>query len=135
MVLKPEFGPDQNFIQNLFCRIPHQGPTTNHQLLPCRLFIKAGKGKKDRYVVLPDKLALLLQEYFKAYPVQYWFVESTDGGPYSARSIQAVFHRALEKAKVEAYAMLLRRYAAMPLRCHGAYTKVFVRNPLIRSRS
>lgn len=69
-----------------------------------RLFIKAGKGKKDRYVVLPDKLALLLKEYFAAYPVQYWFLESPDGGPYSARSIQAVFHRALEKAKVDAYA-------------------------------
>ncbi len=69
-----------------------------------RIFIKAAKGKKDRYVVLPDKLTNLLKEYLKTYPVQYWFVESPDGGPYSARSIQVVFHRSLEKAKVEAYA-------------------------------
>lgn len=30
----------------------------------------------------------------------------TGSGPYSARSIQAAFHRALEKAKVEAYAIV-----------------------------
>ena len=55
-------------------------------------------------MVLPAKLESLLKEYLKVYPVNYWFVEGPDGGSYSARSIQAVFHRSLAEAKVEAYA-------------------------------
>lgn len=69
-----------------------------------RLFIKAGKGKKDRYVFFPVRLKTLLTEYEKRYPVKYWYFEGQDGGQYSVRSIQAVFHQSLERAKVDAYA-------------------------------
>jgi len=69
-----------------------------------RLFIKAGKGKKDRYVFFPLKLKQLLTLYEKTYPAKYWYFEGQDGGQYSVRSIQAVFHQSLERAKVDAYA-------------------------------
>ena len=69
-----------------------------------RLFIKAGKGKKDRYVFFPVKLKTVLMEYEKQYPCQYWYFEGQEGGQYSVRSIQAVFHQSLERAKVDAYA-------------------------------
>ena len=65
-----------------------------------RLFIKAGKGKKDRYVYLPDKLKKLLDEYQGGYPTQYWYFEGQEGGQYSVRSIQAVFHQSLERSGV-----------------------------------
>ena len=45
-----------------------------------RLFIKAGKGKKDRYVFFPVRLKTLLTEYEKRYTVKYWYFEGQDGG-------------------------------------------------------
>ena len=82
-----------------------------------RLFIKAGKGKKDRYVFFPFKLKLLLQNYEKAYPTKYWYFEGQDGGQYSVRSIQAIFHQSIVRAKVDANATVhkLRHSYATPL--------------------
>ena len=68
------------------------------------IFIKAGKGKKDRYSVLSDKVVLLLQEYVEAYKPDYWLFEGQDGGQYSTRSIQQVFRRAVSKASINPYA-------------------------------
>ncbi len=68
-----------------------------------QVFIKAGKGKKDRYSVLSDKVALLLGEYLKAYKPDYWLFEGQDGGQYSSRSIQQVFRRAVSKAGVNSF--------------------------------
>ena len=67
------------------------------------IFIKAGKGKKDRYSVLSDKVVLLLQEYIEAYKPDYWLFEGQDGGQYSTRSIQQVFRRAVAKADINPY--------------------------------
>lgn len=69
-----------------------------------RLFVKAGKGKKDRYVFLPESLKRILERYQKVYPAQYWYFEGQEGGQYSVRSIQAVFHHSVERSGVEAYA-------------------------------
>ncbi len=69
-----------------------------------RLFVKAGKGKKDRYIFLPEKLKIVLLVYLQAHPIKYWFYEGQEGGQYSVRSIQAIFHQSIEKAKVDAYA-------------------------------
>ena len=57
-----------------------------------------------RYVFLPEKLKILLRVYIQAYPTSYWYFEGQEGGPYSVRSIQSIFHQSLVKAKVEAYA-------------------------------
>ena len=69
-----------------------------------RIFIKAGKGKKDRYVALPTKLINMLKTYTEQYKPDYWLIEGQESGKYSARSIQNVFHQHIEKAKVDAYA-------------------------------
>jgi site-specific recombinase XerD len=67
------------------------------------VFVKAGKGKKDRYTVLSDKMATLLSEYLAVYRPEYWLFEGQDGGQYSSRSIQQVFRRAVTKAGVNPY--------------------------------
>ena len=67
------------------------------------VFIKAGKGKKDRYSVLSDKMAGLLEAYLRVYRPAYWLFEGQDGGQYSSRSIQQIFRRAVEKAEVNPY--------------------------------
>lgn len=67
------------------------------------VFVKAGKGKKDRYSIISDKLILLLQRYLIAYSPEYWLFEGQNRGQYSTRSIQQVFRRAVTKAKVNPF--------------------------------
>lgn len=67
------------------------------------VFVVAGKGKKDRYTVLSDKMLLVLKNYMKAYAPQYWLFEGQDGGQYSKSSIQKIFRRAVDKAKINPY--------------------------------
>ena len=68
------------------------------------IFIKGAKGKKDRRTVLSPHLLALLRGYFKQYKPSYWLFEGQDGGQYSAKSIQMVFRRAVEKSNVNPWA-------------------------------
>lgn len=54
------------------------------------LKINQGKGNKDRIVAMPEKLLLLLREYYKVYRPQEYLFEGADGGTYSERSVQLV---------------------------------------------
>ena len=65
-----------------------------------RVFIQRSKGKKDRYVNLPDSLLDQLREYYKQYKPKEYLFEGQYGGQYSIRSAQAVFKDALKKAKI-----------------------------------
>ena len=69
-----------------------------------RVFIIAAKGKKDRYVILSQKIIQLLKDYQMHYKPDYWLIEGATGGQYSIRSVQKLFHHHLEKAGVDAYA-------------------------------
>lgn len=68
------------------------------------VFVKGGKGKKDRRTLLSEKMEIYLKKYLAEYRPQYWLFEGMDGGQYSARSVQAVFRRAVQKAGVNPYA-------------------------------
>lgn len=63
--------------------------------------IRQSKGRKDRQVMLSEKLLLLLREYFKAYKPKEWLFEGQYGGQYSVRSVQEVLQFAKEKAGVK----------------------------------
>jgi len=65
-----------------------------------QIFIKGGKGKKDRYTVLSEKLITQLQQYLGAYRPDYWLFEGQTGGQYSQSSIRKIFRRAVAKAGV-----------------------------------
>ncbi|MGB9701451.1 MAG: site-specific tyrosine recombinase/integron integrase, partial [Candidatus Kapaibacteriota bacterium] len=67
-----------------------------------RMLIKIvqSKGKKDRYVMLSDRILSLLREYYTDYQPKLYLFEGQKGDKYSARSIQAIFKRALHKAKI-----------------------------------
>lgn len=69
-----------------------------------QIFIKAGKGKKDRYVLLSDKIRILIQEYRKLYKPSYWLFEGQYGEHYSPRSIQQIMRRAVKASSINPYA-------------------------------
>lgn len=65
-----------------------------------QVLIAGAKGKKDRYTNLPETLINLLRTYYKTYQPEVWLFEGTYGGKYSKSSVQAVFKRAMKKAKI-----------------------------------
>ena len=67
------------------------------------IFVKAGKGKKDRYSVLSDKFVSQLNIYIETYKPDYWLFEGQDGGQYSRRSIQNIFRKAVDKSRVNPF--------------------------------
>ena len=65
-----------------------------------QVFIEKGKGKKDRYVNLPQSILEQLRAYYRVYRPKLYLFEGQDGGQYSARSTQQVFKNALHKAGI-----------------------------------
>lgn len=64
------------------------------------VLVASAKGKKDRYVNLPESVLVLLRSYYKKYKPKYWLFEGQYGGKYSVRSVQAVFKNAMKKAGI-----------------------------------
>lgn len=69
-----------------------------------RLFVREGKGKKDRCTILSEKVIAKLKDYFEEYSPAEWLFEGVTGGQYSVRSVQAIFDRAKQKSKINPYA-------------------------------
>ncbi|MFQ3608128.1 MAG: tyrosine-type recombinase/integrase [Chloroherpetonaceae bacterium] len=63
--------------------------------------IKGAKGKKDRTVPLSPGILGLLRKYYTAYQPKEWLFEGQYGNsPYSTRSLEQIFHRAKNAAKI-----------------------------------
>ncbi len=62
--------------------------------------IRQAKGKKDRQVMLSEKLLVLLREYYKEYRPAPWLFEGQGGERYSARSVQLVLSDSKYKAGI-----------------------------------
>jgi integrase/recombinase XerD len=66
------------------------------------ILVKNGKGKKDRYVILSDKILEMLREYYKLYrPKDYLFENEFDHEPLCSRAIQREFSRIVYKCKIK----------------------------------
>jgi site-specific recombinase XerD len=63
-----------------------------------QLMVRSSKGNKDRITLLSHKAMASLEEYLSKYKPKRYLFEGPDGGPYSPRSVQVIFHRAREKA-------------------------------------
>lgn len=65
-----------------------------------QVFIQRAKGKKDRYANLPETLLGQLPDYYKEYRPKKYLFEGKPGEPYSTRSAQSVFTKALKSANI-----------------------------------
>lgn len=65
-----------------------------------QVHLRRAKGKKDRYVPLPTSILEQLRAYFKEYRPKEHLFEGQYGGAYTARSAQAVFKQALNRAGI-----------------------------------
>lgn len=66
-----------------------------------QVLVASGKGKKDRYVVLPESILDDLRSYYKAYQPQIYLFEGQHGGQYSIRSVQHIFKKAMLDAGIQ----------------------------------
>jgi site-specific recombinase XerD len=65
------------------------------------LFIRRGKGKKDRVISLSPVLLVMLREYYKQNrPKKFLFEGARAGTQYSIRSLEAIIQAAKEKAGI-----------------------------------
>lgn len=65
-----------------------------------QVFIERAKGKKDRYVNLPESSLEQLRTYFKEYKPKKYLFEGQYGEKYSTRSAQQVFKAAMKRANI-----------------------------------
>jgi site-specific recombinase XerD len=85
------------------------------------IIIRAGKGKKDRTSILSEKILFMLREYYKRYKPSIYLFEGQNGDKYSAKSIQMVFKRSLQRSGIHKPATVhtLRHSFATHLLEHG----------------
>jgi len=63
--------------------------------------IEQGKGKKDRFTILSEKVLPLLRDYYTQYKPAYYLFESPDGKQYSTTSIHIILSDAVKKAGIK----------------------------------
>jgi integrase/recombinase XerD len=64
------------------------------------VIIRQGKGRKDRYSILSEKVLELLRLYVKQYKPVEWLFEGQFGGQYGASSIQHILKDAVSRSKI-----------------------------------
>ena len=65
------------------------------------IFVRGGKGKKDRTTLLANSTAIILPHYLKAYNPHYWLFEGHNrSGQYSRTSINNTIKRSCKIAGV-----------------------------------
>jgi site-specific recombinase XerD len=65
-----------------------------------QVLISRAKGKKDRYVNLPESVLEDLRNYYRAYRPKKYLFEGQNGGKYSIRSVQHIFSNTMKKAGI-----------------------------------
>ncbi|MCF7794426.1 MAG: site-specific integrase [Candidatus Cloacimonetes bacterium] len=65
------------------------------------IYVRGGKGKKDRITILADELLSLLRKYFRIYKPKVWLFENNSHKQYSKHTIQTIFYRALNNTNID----------------------------------
>ena len=70
------------------------------------IFVKNGKGGKDRYTFLSNAAEKYLRRYLQQYSPKYYLFEGQTGGIYSETSVQRVFEKARYKSQISRHITL-----------------------------
>lgn len=65
------------------------------------VFIRGGKGSRDRQSVMAESLAPLLKQYLQEYNPAFWLFEGINGERYSATSLTSVLKAGVRKAGIK----------------------------------
>lgn len=66
-----------------------------------RIFVRGGKGRKDRYTIIAEAALEVLRDYWRVYRPKDWlFPGARPGSHISPRTIQAAFRKALDLAGI-----------------------------------
>ncbi len=65
------------------------------------LFVREGKGKKDRITILGNKMQKVLIKYIEEYKPNYWLFEGANRKQYSASSVRNVVKNAVKRAGIK----------------------------------
>lgn len=81
------------------------------------LFIRGGKGNKDRITLLSENVSKLLKKYLKIYKPNYWLIENQNRCKYSPSSVRAILRKSAIKAEINqrVYPHMLRHSFATHL--------------------
>jgi site-specific recombinase XerD len=63
-----------------------------------RIWVRGGKGKKDRITLLSATLLMLLRQYYSKHKPAKWLFEGPSGKQYSASSIRKIFLRSMDRS-------------------------------------
>ncbi|KAB1065274.1 tyrosine-type recombinase/integrase [Salibacter halophilus] len=90
-----------------------------------QLFVRGGKGKKDRVTILSESLINQLLIYLEEYKPKYWLFENMKRGKYSAQSVLNVVKKSGKMAKISRTVTphMLRHSFATHLMDHGVDTR------------
>lgn len=129
------FGAVTNLKHSLMLMLIYSAGLRRSELINLRIgdldierqvvFIRGGKGRKDRQSLLAKNLEPLLRQYVREYKPRLWMFEGERGEQYSVSSLQQIFKRALEKSgvKKDAHLHTLRHSFATHLLESGASTR------------
>ena len=71
------------------------------------IFVRGGKGKKDRITLLSELIRICLKKYLLKYKPNYWLIENPNRKQYSASSVRAILK---DSAKIKAFIAYLKGY-------------------------
>ncbi|MBN8577368.1 MAG: tyrosine-type recombinase/integrase [Cytophagales bacterium] len=129
------FGAITNLKHSLMLMLIYSAGLRRSELINLRIgdldmerqvvFIRGGKGRKDRQSLLAKNLEPLLRQYLADYQPRLWLFEGERGEQYSESSLQQIFKRAVAKAGItkEAHLHTLRHSFATHLLESGASTR------------
>ena len=81
------------------------------------IFIRGGKGNKDRITLLSENVSTLILRYLEIYKPNYWLVENPNRKQYSPSSVRAILKNSTKKANINkrVYPHMLRHSFATHL--------------------
>lgn len=94
LILKLAYGMGLRVSEIVNLKIEHIDSHAMQVLIAC------AKGKKDRYVNLPESVLNEMREYYRIYKPKTFLFEGMHHEQYATRSAQAVFKVAMKKANI-----------------------------------